>query len=357
MTDWKARCAELADRLDDALTYTVQSDTERSMRQLIARTRAELAQPEPEGVSLAHWRGLCAEVLAFNNGEGCYNFSSLKPYDRDNAAFDAWQDIRQRLKSALAQPEPEGLPPRVGHILRLAEIIREVDGNHDKGAGALAEAILSHPGSRWRTRAELAQPYSDPTEERRLGYLKGLEDSAHAALAKPEPVAAVQWSEGICGNGAAILRDGVMVPIEEVVASLNRAEQRTAQPDPEGPSERIISIAKAVQKCAFGWEPDVQVIGNVCAEDVADLCSAVLVRYARPVIKPAPVAERFEFSVFNNEYEEQAGGAAPTYAQALSEGQHYLSEYSQDGPHSLEIRRVEVLPHYALPVPTSQESP
>jgi hypothetical protein len=39
----------------------------------------------------------------------------------------------------------EVLPPRVGHILRLAEIIRAVDGNHDKGAAALAEAILSHP--------------------------------------------------------------------------------------------------------------------------------------------------------------------------------------------------------------------
>ena len=49
----------------------------------------------------------------------------------------------------LSQPEPGGLPPRVGHILRLAEIIREVDGNHGKGAAALAEAILSHPGSRW----------------------------------------------------------------------------------------------------------------------------------------------------------------------------------------------------------------
>jgi hypothetical protein len=34
----------------------------------------------------------------------------------------------------------------VGHVLRLAEIIRELDGNHDKGADALAEAILSHPG-------------------------------------------------------------------------------------------------------------------------------------------------------------------------------------------------------------------
>jgi hypothetical protein len=45
--------------------------------------------------------------------------------------------------AATASP---GLPPRVGHILRLAEIIREVDGNHDLSAAALAEAILAHPG-------------------------------------------------------------------------------------------------------------------------------------------------------------------------------------------------------------------
>jgi hypothetical protein len=36
------------------------------------------------------------------------------------------------------------LPPKVGHILKLAEIIREVDGWHSLGAAALAEAILSH---------------------------------------------------------------------------------------------------------------------------------------------------------------------------------------------------------------------
>jgi hypothetical protein len=45
--------------------------------------------------------------------------------------------------TATASP---GLPPRVGHVLRLAEIIREVDGKHDLGAAALAEAILAHPG-------------------------------------------------------------------------------------------------------------------------------------------------------------------------------------------------------------------
>jgi hypothetical protein len=36
------------------------------------------------------------------------------------------------------------LPPKVGHILKLAEIIREVDGSNSLGAAALAEAILSH---------------------------------------------------------------------------------------------------------------------------------------------------------------------------------------------------------------------
>ena len=45
----------------------------------------------------------------------------------------------------MQMPNSTPLPPKVGHILRLAEIIREVDGNHDKGAAALAEAILSHP--------------------------------------------------------------------------------------------------------------------------------------------------------------------------------------------------------------------
>lgn len=35
--------------------------------------------------------------------------------------------------------------PSVDHVLTLAAIIREVDGNHSLGAAALAEAILSHP--------------------------------------------------------------------------------------------------------------------------------------------------------------------------------------------------------------------
>jgi hypothetical protein len=68
---------------------------------------------------------------------------------------------------------------------------------------------------------------------------------------------------------------------------ITRARAALAEPEGEGPSERIISIAKAIQEHAFGWEPDARLIGNVCAEDVADLCSAVLARWGRPT-SPAP---------------------------------------------------------------------
>jgi hypothetical protein len=35
-----------------------------------------------------------------------------------------------------------------------------------------------------------------------------------------------EWTEGICVDGAAILRDGCMVPIEELIATLNGYEAR-----------------------------------------------------------------------------------------------------------------------------------
>lgn len=50
------------------------------------------------------------------------------------------------------RPMPAPTPNRPKQIDRLAAIIRDVDGNHDKGAAALAEAILSHPD--WRMVAD-----------------------------------------------------------------------------------------------------------------------------------------------------------------------------------------------------------
>ena len=80
------------------------------------------------------FRALCAELV--DDLELCDWPYKLKGTIR--------ADI-ERARALLAVPEP-GEVPRIGHILRLAEIIREVDGRHDKGAAALAEAILSHPG-------------------------------------------------------------------------------------------------------------------------------------------------------------------------------------------------------------------
>jgi hypothetical protein len=55
---------------------------------------------------------------------------------------------------------------------------------------------------------------------------------ARARLAQPESEVRPIWTEGVCGDGAAILKDGVMQPIESVIAALNAAE--LAQPEPEG---------------------------------------------------------------------------------------------------------------------------
>jgi HEPN domain-containing protein len=83
------------------------------------------------------FRALCAKVLAYNEGQGSYNFSHLNDYDRDNAAFDAWQEIKAELKSALAKPEPER--PTVMQIIELADEIEAVGlGQVDLVRAALA---------------------------------------------------------------------------------------------------------------------------------------------------------------------------------------------------------------------------
>ena len=58
---------------------------------------------------------------------------------------------------------------------------------------------------------------------------------ARTALAQPGPMERPIWTEGVCGDGAAILKDGVMQPIESVIAALNAAE--LAQPEPEGTAD------------------------------------------------------------------------------------------------------------------------
>jgi hypothetical protein len=104
------------------------------------------------------FRALCAELVDIATAH-CHP---------DDDAVGYCAAVLARARAALAQPEPQGPMPEVDDILRLAAIIRKVDGNHDKGAAALAEAILSHPDSRWQR----AQPEPQgPTDEELLELL------------------------------------------------------------------------------------------------------------------------------------------------------------------------------------------
>jgi hypothetical protein len=122
------------------------------------------------------YRALCAELLS--------EIQALRRAVADEVGCSSPEpSVIARARAALAQPEPQGPMPEVDDILRLAAIIRRVDGNHDKGAAALAEAILSHPDSRWQH----AQPEPQgpmPTDEE-LMSLYGVETSCyHGFLAE-----------------------------------------------------------------------------------------------------------------------------------------------------------------------------
>ena len=132
------------------------------------------------------FRVLCAEVLAFNNGESPYNFSGLNPYDRDNAAFDAWQDIRQRLKSALAEPEPQ--TPSKSELFRL--LMQSGGANRVVSVEWLepfAHAVLS----RW------GLPAAEPEEPTELIRALELAEAALADIgdAEREPGDDLAWAE------------------------------------------------------------------------------------------------------------------------------------------------------------------
>jgi hypothetical protein len=70
-----------------------------------AATAADLIEDLLARKSDSVFRDLCQEVLDYYEGRGKYNFSHLSPHDRDNAAYDAWQLIRERIKQALIDTE------------------------------------------------------------------------------------------------------------------------------------------------------------------------------------------------------------------------------------------------------------
>ena len=156
-----------------------------------AQTRAIAAQPadQAEGPSLADVDELCEE-FSFHYEDG----DSLEILqEMITAAITRWRThgsvaqsgvvaaIISEVDSKLGQPVNLATPapgvPDVARSLRLAEIIRKVDGRHDLGAAALAEAILAHPGFSGCHDAPAALPAQEPGE---VGELAEFTDSLAA---------------------------------------------------------------------------------------------------------------------------------------------------------------------------------
>ena len=139
-----------------------------------------------------------------------------------------------------------------------------------------------------------------------------------------------QWTEGVCGDGAAILRDGVMIPIEEVIARLNQAEAALAAPE-QGPTDEELY--------QFWFDHDLW-DDDIGPGDVAAIARAALARWGRPAVEPVPVSERLpgpEDTTDRNECwywhpGEECWEMVPVVTCTLDEWTHWL-------------------PHWALPVP------
>jgi len=160
----------------------------------------------------------------------------------------------------------------------------------------------------------------------------------------------------------AISEHGFSLEAED--ALMYRARTALAQPEPEGPPAVMTSAllhpayepddgsADGAQMVGMAWWRPV--MGCDSLQLVVDNARNILrSRWGRPAIEPVPVSDvRYEFIVSDAETDEpQASGEASTLEEAQREGRHYLAMYEEDGPMRLELRRVEVLPHHALPVP------
>jgi hypothetical protein len=222
-------------------------------------------------------------------------------------------------RAALAQPEPQGPMPEVDDILRLAAIIRRVDGNHDKGAAALAEAILSHPDSRWQ----------------------------HA---KPEPQADGEVAELVAWlryNADYALQKAATATFKRFHLAADLLEC-LAQPEPQGPTD-----AELDEFAIYWWgsETDERSVSDVIeCGSMAAFARAVLARWGRPAIEPVTVSERL-----------------PRPEDCDAEGRCWWFSPPACGPHTIrpcwtfDSETLEGdthwLPRWALPVPGVEGEP
>ena len=128
-------------------------------------------------MSATDWRELCEELA-----DSIELLLEMRPVDAK--PLNITEERYARARALLAQPEPEVVAADTDAILALAAIIREVDGNHSLGAAALAEAILSHPGSRWGRPAPAAANVA--TEDDWQSFIEEVQRAQHVATGEGE---------------------------------------------------------------------------------------------------------------------------------------------------------------------------
>jgi hypothetical protein len=149
--------------------------------------------------------------------------------------------------------------PEVDDILRLAAIIREVDGNHDKSATALAEAILSHPDCSYNSPAIEPEPQG-PTNERLTWLWNHLQVSRRQLMAL---------------RGENCLDD---TDYQQFARSVLKQWGRPAiKPVPQGPTDEEL------------WDL-YQHLGSYFSP--TEFARTVLARWGHPAIGPVSVSER-----------------------------------------------------------------
>lgn len=229
------------------------------------------------------------------------------------------------------------LPKTAGHappdwrglceeLVRHAEIAQSIavgdglwDGDDDEFPECLdrARAALAEPVAEWPTDEELwdiGERYlwtgteDSITETRILNSFIGTARAVLARWGRPAPAPA----EGEVAELAEWLRDDLELHPAEKRRVADLLEQRHPAPVPVAEGE----VGELVE-----W-----------LRDRAE--STSLAHNALRITRAADLLEQC--------------------AQALSEGQHYLAQYQQTRSHTLELRRVEVLPPGALPLPAGE---
>ena len=380
MTDqFRAMCVELIEAV-------LSDDSHIDCMQIARRARALLAEPEQDSVIPVKQHIFPTPSQAAECGGPCYE-GSYCPEACDCGLYQP---------PALPQPVAEG--PTDEELLRCAKIATPCYDLKlwERELNMMRAAIAADRARRGRP---TPQPVAEgPTDEEihdfialwwedfGKGYLPCSSDEplVKAALARfggrptPQPVAegptdqellhlyqvatpcysVEEYKRELDFARAVLARWGrpAAAPLQQQAAPVPEAEPGEVpaawlylgEPDFDGTTWRENwDVTTYEQVARFKAQPD-------CPVPLFRRPATLLQQQAAPV--PGASNTYFEFVIFDADDCTQAEGIAPTYAQALSEGQHYLAQYQQDGPHTLELRRVEVLNPDALPLPAPEET-